>query len=456
MIAIRKHLRDFAAIIGLFVIGLGVAAYILSNQRLRFPIVEQAPFQLRAEFSTAQAVTPGQGQTIRVSGVRIGDIAKTELKDGRAIVTFAIDPEYKDLVRTDATALLRPKTGLKDMFVELDPGTRGAVVKENWTIPIQNTLPDVNPDEIYAALDADTRDYLRLLVSGAGQGLKGRGADLQEVFRRFEPTHRDLARVSSAVAVRRTSLKRLINRLNLLNTELAGKSDELAELVDASAAVFRAFASENRNVSRAVAELPGALRQTTITLGKVEAFANILGPASERLRPAVRALNRANGPVTALAKEATPILAGQIRPFARRARPLVRELGPASSKLAVSTPDLTRTFKVLNNLFNMVGFNPEGREAPSVARRNEGFLFWLAWLNHDAAALFATSDANGPMRPVTAASTCATLKQIAAEEGGNALYALVFGKPAFDAGICPSPPANPQPPAARARTRKAR
>ncbi len=91
---------------------------------------------------------------MRVSGVRIGDIAKTELKNGRAIVTMDIDRKYKDLVHTDATALLRPKTGLKDMFVELDPGSSKApVAKEDWAIPVQNTMPDINPDEIYAALD---------------------------------------------------------------------------------------------------------------------------------------------------------------------------------------------------------------------------------------------------------------------------------------------------------------
>src|SRR5687767_765302 len=177
---------------------------------MRFPIIQDKPYVLKAEFQTAQAVIAGQGQTVRVSGVRIGDIGDVELKDGRAVIRMDIDPEYKGLVHTNATALLRPKTGLKDMFIDLEPGGGDApVAKENWTIPVQAPLPDVNPDEIFATLDADTRDYLRLLISDLGRGLKGRAGDLRDVFRRFEPTHRDLARVNGAVATRRENLRRL-------------------------------------------------------------------------------------------------------------------------------------------------------------------------------------------------------------------------------------------------------
>lgn len=440
MTAIRKHVKDFVAILALFVVGMLVAVYILDQQRLRFPFVEEVPFRLKAEFSTAQAVTPGQGQTVRVSGVRIGDIAKTELKDGVAIVTMDIDRKYKDLVHTDATALLRPKTGLKDMFIALDPGSQDApVAEENWAIPVNNTLPDVNPDEVYQFLDADSRDYLKLLVNGAGRGLKGRGNDLQEVFSRFEPIHRDIAKVTTAVAVRHKNLRRLISSLAELNTELAGKSTELSSLVSTSADVFRAFASEEQNISRAVRVLPGALRQTTETLDKVTSYAGVLGSATEALRPVAPSLDAANKATIPFALAATPIIRDQIRPFTREAQPLVRILRPAARNLAKATPDLTGTFSVLNNLFNMLGFNPNGTEGPDAPGRDEGFLFWLAWLNHDGGALFATSDANGPFRPVTFSAPCATLKEIANEEGGeqgNAIYSLIFSKPVFDSGLC--------------------
>jgi phospholipid/cholesterol/gamma-HCH transport system substrate-binding protein len=411
---LRANLSNIVAIILLLVLATGVSVYILDHQRVRFPFVEKKPFTLYAEFATGQAVTAGQGQTIQVSGVRIGDIGSVELRGGRAIVQMQIDPEYKGLVRTDANALLRPKTGLKDMFIDLDPGTDGApAAKYGWTIPIRSTLPDVNPDEILGSLDSDTRDYLKLLLQGARRGLDGRGADLRDVFARFEPTHRDLARFNGAVALRRENLRHLIGSLRKLNETLAEEPDELAGLVDSSAAVLRSFASEETAISSALDELPGTLKQTTSTLGKVEDFATVLAPAAEHLRPAARALDDANDAIIPFAREIAPRLRDDIRPFVREARPLVRDLRPAARRLAKATPNLRRTFLRLNHLFNLVAYNPNGAEPPSVGTsRQEGYLFWIAWIDHMAIQLFSNADAHGTFRPTGVGGNCSTLKQL--------------------------------------------
>lgn len=437
MTAIRKRAGDFAAVLVLMVIAAVVGGYILSNQRLRFPLIQEKPFELNAAFSTAQAVTPGQGQTVRVAGVRVGDISKVKLRNGQAIITMSLDPEYKDLVHTDANALLRPKTGLKDMFIELDPGSRSApLAKEGWTMPVNNTLPDVNPDEILSALDVDTRDYLKLLVNGGGHGLKGRGRDLQEVFARFEPTNRDIARVTTAVETRRANLRRLVNSLQRLNTELASRDDDLAELVSASAVVFRAFASENQNISEAVRRFPGALRQTTSTLGKVQTFAQVLGPTADKLRPAVRSLNRANAAIQPFAREATPLLRNDIRPFVRAARPLVRDLRAPGKQLADATPDLTRSFAVLNKLFDLFSYNPGGREGPEKAAREEGYLFWIAWVTHQTNYVFSSADAHGSYRPVFLGGPCGVLEGALAEDPTGIFANMNLGAILGPAGAC--------------------
>jgi len=415
--AIRRNLPRFVLLVVFMACGLGVGAYIVAHQRMRFPLIEEEPIRLFAELPTAQAVTPGQGQTVRVSGVQIGEIGEVELEDGRAVVELLIEPEYEGLVTDRATALLRPKTSLKDMFLELDPG-EGRPLDEGDTLSVSQTIEDVHPDQILRMLDADTRDYLKLLVAGAGLGLKGRGEDLREIFRLFEPTHRDVARVNSAIATRRASLRRLVGSLRRLSEELAGREDELARLVDSASRVFRAYASEDDNISAAVRELPAALRQTTQTLGEVERLADVLGPASERLRPAARALGRSQVALRPLAKEAAPLLEDEIRPLVREARPLVRELGPAARDLASVTPDLTRVFAVLNEFLNMAAFNPGGREGPDVEGREEGYLFWLAWIAHQSATVFSTADAHGPFRPSLVAMSCQTARSLAHDEPG--------------------------------------
>ena len=124
--AIRKHWIDFVAILGLILIAGAVAVFILGKQRLTLPawvpLVGKDFFVLKADMSTAQAVTPGQGQTVNIAGVEVGEISNVELKDGKAVITMKMQPKYSRVYR-NATVLLRPKTGLKDMVAELEPGT---------------------------------------------------------------------------------------------------------------------------------------------------------------------------------------------------------------------------------------------------------------------------------------------------------------------------------------------
>jgi phospholipid/cholesterol/gamma-HCH transport system substrate-binding protein len=401
--AIKNHAFDVAAILGLVVLSVVVAGYILHHQRLRFPLIQSAPFTIKADFSTAQAVMPGQGQSVRVSGVQIGEIGNVELMNGVAVVQMNIDQQYRHLIHQDATALLRPRTGLKDMFIEVDPGSRAApIVQPGFTIPVSNTLPDVNLDEILSSLDADTRTYLALLVNGAGQGLNGNGGnELAQVFERFEPTFRDLARVNRAVAKRGRNLRQLVNSLQRLNTALAAKQSQIVSLVDASSKVFRATASENQNISRAIADLPGTLSQTTTTLGQVQALAEELGPTATNLLPAARALPAANAALAALSRPSAPIVQNQIRPFVIAARPVVSDLEPAAGELATATPNLQKVFGVLNRFVNMLGYFPGGGQ--------HGYLWWLAWLGHNTRTLFSIQDANGPYRPLFIQFSCSQI-----------------------------------------------
>ena len=409
---IRQNLGPFSAILVLIVIAFIVGGYILDNQRFRFPLAEETPMRINVELETAQAVTPGQGQTVQVAGVEIGDIASVKLKDGRALVGLDIKPEYETLIRRDATAALRPRTGLKDMYVQVFPGKDRTPVKEGFTIPIANSLTDVDLDEILSELDARTRDYITLLANGAGEGLRGKGDDLARVLKRYGPTVRDLGQVAREVAKERIALRRLVTSLAQINGELAERPRDLSRLVSGAGTTLRAFAGEDDNLRDAVGELAPTLQTATDTLDAVTPFANELGPTTKALLPAVRELENVNDAVAPFAREATPIVRTKIRPFVRKAVPLVRDLAPAARGLARTFPELDRNVKVLNDFTNMLGHNPDGREAPDKAGRDEGYLFHLGWLAHQTVNLQSTDDANGPIRPIFLTGTCSTLTSL--------------------------------------------
>jgi phospholipid/cholesterol/gamma-HCH transport system substrate-binding protein len=417
--AIRDHLRDFIAILGLLVVALFVTYIIVQNQRLRIPLLEEKPFELKAEMTTAQAVTPGQGQTVRVAGVRVGDISSVDYENGHAVVTMAIDRKFLPVYK-DATILLRPKTGLKDMFLELDPGTNydpksnDDEFQNGGTISVANTAPDTNVDQILAALDGDTRAYLRLLLVGAGQGLNGRGKDLGKLLGSLGPINRGLARLNTEVAKRKDNLARLIHNMNLLWGRVGEDGQGIEQLVSASNQALGAIASQTPDVERTVSLLGPTLRTTRVALTKTDALATVLGPAINSLRPVARKLKPINDSLANLAKTTYQPIKNDIRPFVRNAREPVRNLRPASENLVAATPRLTTVTEKLNKLFNMASYNPNGAETAGTPGRDEGYLYWLGWLAHVGNSTFSSQDAHGVYRHVYLVATCNTIKSILA------------------------------------------
>jgi phospholipid/cholesterol/gamma-HCH transport system substrate-binding protein len=430
---IKKQAPVFVAILLMLVLALGVGGYILTNQRFYLPawvpFVGTDFYEVDAELQTGQAVVPGQGQTVNVAGVKVGEVGEVNLEDGRAVVQMQIKDEYKPIYR-DATILLRPKTGLKDMYLSLDPGTEQAgEVPEGGRVPVYNTLPDINGDEILAQLDNDTRAYLRVLLNGGGTAFddEASGAaatydqtaaqDLRETFKRFEPIARDGRRITRLLVQRRRNIARVIHNFQEFSTALAGRDRELAALVDSANANFEAFAAEEAALREALQLFPGALDQTEQTLDKASTLAAELGPTLEGLRPFARNLAPALRKTQPFFRETTPIIRDQVRPFARDVQPTVRDLRSASKSLAVVTPRLTRSFEVLNKFFNALAYDPPGAA--------DSFLFWSAWGAHAGATMFTLQDAHGPVRRGLVLVSCSGYETLESVVEGNPQLGMI-------------------------------
>ncbi len=390
---IERYRTAFVAVVSMILIAAVVGGYILAHENLKLPswvpVLGQSYFTLQADFQTAQAVAPGQGQAVTIAGAKIGEIARVELRQGVAVVTMRVTPKYAHIYR-DATLLLRPKTQLKDMTVEVNPGTAASgSLKSGAVIPLAQTAPDVNFDEFISALDAETRSYLQELLAGAGQALKNNGQALSATLKRFSPTARYLQQIAQQVAVRHANVAHAIHNFRLLIEALGGKDKQLTQLVDASNAVFATFAKEERGVQSTLRLLPGALDKTKRGLGKLATAARVLGPTLRQLHPFAASLGPAQERARPFFKTTTPIFKNQVRPFARQILPVVNELQPDTRELSEAFPKLASTFGVFNELFNEIAYNPSTGRA--------GFLFFLGWGAHDFNSTVSAADAHGTL-----------------------------------------------------------
>jgi phospholipid/cholesterol/gamma-HCH transport system substrate-binding protein len=439
--AIRRYGRHMLALSGIVAIALAVAAYVTVHQRLRFPWQDE--IQIYAEFESANAVTPGQGQTVDVAGVKIGDIGDVRLENGVAVVRMDItEQDEVGPIYRNATLVLRPKTGLNDMAIQMNPGSPDRSLPDDGRlrdgdrIPLASTEPNVNPDAVLAALDTDTRRYLQALLGSLGHGLHGRGPDLREVLKASRPALTNASPAARALADRRRQLKRLIHNLNRLAALAGSKDRELRSLVSAASEVVGTLGERDRELQGAVERLPGTLGVTRSALAEARGLAVEARPALETLRPLVRELKPSLVAARPLLRDATPVVRDGLRPLIREANPLLDSLRPSVAKIdRVTAPQLVDVGKVLNRTVNVLGYNPPGKE--------EGFLFHLDWYVHNASSILSIEDAHGVAWRGLVMFGCSTFPDAIAATPAFAPYAQLplcpqQGKTAVPKGLSPN------------------
>jgi phospholipid/cholesterol/gamma-HCH transport system substrate-binding protein len=404
---IERYRSAFIAVVTMVVIAAAVGGYILAHENLKLPswvpVLGHSYYTLEAEFQTAQAVTPGQGQAVTIAGAKVGEIATVDLRNGVAVVAMHVTPKYAKYIYRNATLLLRPKTQLQDITVEVNPGTPSAgKLRSGEAVPLSQTAPNVDFDEFLAGLDGETRSYVQELLAGLGIGLKGNSKELAATLKRFDPTARLGEEIQRELKIRHANIARSIHSFRLLTEALGGKDQELSELVDSSNAVLGTFAKEDASFESTLQLLPGAIHKTGTAVGKLASAAKVLGPTLRKLEPFARALGPANEATRRLALKTTPIIKNDIRPFAREILPVVNELGPSTQKLSEAFPKLAVSFSVLNEFFNELAYNPGSSKG--------GFMFFADWGAHDLNSVVSTSDAEGAVGRTLVYFNCKILR----------------------------------------------
>jgi phospholipid/cholesterol/gamma-HCH transport system substrate-binding protein len=389
----RGHRTDTIAIVVLAFAGIVMMLGIFTQQKASLPawlpFVGEEFEHISAEFTTAQAVTPGQGQAVDVAGIQIGKVASVNLEDGHAVVGMEIEPKYMTLIHPDAQFLLRPKTGLNDMVVEVEPGSGKGQVEDGHVFGLNQTEPNVQLDQFLDSLDSDTRQYIQLLVAGGAQGIGGRGKQLGNALRRFEPFVEYTAKLNKALAGRRTELAKVIHDFGELTTELGKHDAQIRNFVTASDKGLGNFANQQVALEEALEQFPATLKAAKSGLASSNEFSEVALPTLTKLIPQAQASTPAFKATEKLfAQTAEPIKTG-IRPFTKEIRPVLEHAAKGSEPLEKTVRGFGNALGGLNSFFNELAYKPKGDA--------QSYLFYLPWANHDLNSAFSLSDANGPV-----------------------------------------------------------
>jgi phospholipid/cholesterol/gamma-HCH transport system substrate-binding protein len=398
----RGRGKDTIAITVLTVVAIVMTLWIFTQQKASLPswapLVGEDFAHLTAEFSNAQAVTPGQGQAVVIAGIQVGRISSVELEEGHAVVGMDVEPQYLELIHPNANLLLRPKTNLNDMTVEIDPGSGAKHVEDGYRFPLSRTEPSIQFEAFLSALDKDTQQYLQLLLAGGAQGIGGRGGQLSGAFRRLQPFSHYIADLNRAVAQRRRALARVIHDFGLLTTELGRHDSALERFVSSSKEALGDFANQQEALQETLVEFPSTLAALRSALTSANRFSEASRPALLGLIPQAQAAVPAFKANAQFFKQTSGPVYDQIRPFTRQLRPVLVHLNEGADDLDTSVSSFGNSLGGINSLLNVLAYNPKGRK--------ESFLFYLPWLNHDLNATFNLTDAGGPISRAVLMLSC--------------------------------------------------
>jgi virulence factor Mce-like protein len=360
-------------------LALAIVLLLLHADGIGLPGIDGGRWHITVAFRDAGGLSSSQRASVLVAGVPSGRVRAVRLSHGVVIADLELDEGARGVVRTDATAAIRPRSALNDQMVAITPGSASArALEPGALIGVDRTSGPVALDRVADVLDADTRAQVAILLDQLGTGLRGRSGPLRAGIEKLAPAVDSASRLSALLDRRRSKLVRLVDALDRLAAVGALHRTALAESVRAGRATLDATARNDAALAHTVRALPPTLASLDDALAHVSALSVPLVPALDRLGPAARALPATLG----AARRAAPALRGA----AGDVLALERSGSAPAARLAAIAPQLAPTARALRG--------PAAKLEPivrAVNNRRDG----IGLLGERFSGVLSTADANG-------------------------------------------------------------
>ena len=214
---------------------------------------------------------------------------------------------------TTATIREQSLVGVASRYIDVSPGPSfEPKLPNDAVLPASKTSGIVDIDELFDALNANTRAGLRRLIAGFAEWYAGKSTQANLSAQYFPPALQSYATLFSQIDASTPTLNEFIDQTSSALGAIDARSAQLTDLVSQSRVTADALSSEDQALTQALTNLPGALTEGSATF---ERLRNSTLPALEQLVNATR-------PVT-----------GPLRPFLSQLQPVLNEAVPTVSLL---------------------------------------------------------------------------------------------------------------------------
>ena len=149
--------------------------------------------------------------------------------------------------------------GLK--YLELEKGKSKQTLKAGQTIPVSQTTEPVDIEELFNMFDEKTRTAIKVNTNNFGDGLAGRGLEINEALHTLKPLVTNANPVLRNLASPKTDLRGLFKGLDRPAEQTAPVAAQNAALFTELDTFFTAFASVARSLEEATEGGPASLQQ---------------------------------------------------------------------------------------------------------------------------------------------------------------------------------------------------
>jgi len=219
------------------------------------------------------------GDSVRVSGIRVGTVSKVSLQPNKhVVVSFDVDP---DVILTHGTkAAVRYLNLVGDRYMELldQPGST-QVLRPGTQIPTDRTTPALDLDLLLGGLKPVIRGLnaqdVNTLTASLIEVFQGQGGTLESILSKTSS-------FASTVADRRDTVERLINNLNTVAATLARDGQQFSGAIDRLQRLITDLSADRDPIGSAIESLDNG----------TASIADLLSRGRPALTGAVTQLNR--------------------------------------------------------------------------------------------------------------------------------------------------------------------